>query len=157
MIKNISHLVVVTFQTMQDVIPKMSKETFASKILVWLVLSSKGISQPFIVKTGGPAITKEVYIKKSLPKLVTFIENYHTDDKVSFWPDLASSHYAKMMQVSSLHNAHNIPLVPKEVNPPNIPKAWLIEDFWGILASMVYKEDWKAKTDDQLACCIKKR
>ena len=129
-------------------------EKFPKKILVWLALSSKGISQPFIGKTGGPAISKEVYIKKCLSKLVLFIKKYHKDDNYIFWPDLASSHYAKAT-VEWLH-AHNVPFVPKDANPPNVPKARPIEDFWSILATKVYKGGWEAKSEDLLARRIKK-
>ena len=38
-----------------------SKQKFPSKILVWLALSSNGISQPYIVKTKGPAINADIY------------------------------------------------------------------------------------------------
>ena len=54
-----------------------SKQKFEPKILVWLVLSSKGISTPFIGTTKGSAVNIDVYIKKCLPKLLKFIEKYH--------------------------------------------------------------------------------
>ena len=57
---------------------------FPKKILVWLALSSKGISQPFIGKCGGPAISKDVYISKCLSKLIAFIDKYHKDEKIVF-------------------------------------------------------------------------
>ena len=128
---------------------------FPKKILVWLALSSKGISQPFIGKCGGPAISKDVYISKCLSKLIAFIDKYHKDEKIVFWPDLASSHYAK--DTIEWLTAKNIPFVPKESNPPNIPKARPIEDFWSILANSVYDKGWEAKTEAQLVRRIKKK
>ena len=71
-----------------------SKQKFEPKILVWLALSCKGISTPFIGTTKGPAVDTAVYIGTCLPKLLKFIEKYHLGDKYIFWPDLASSHYA---------------------------------------------------------------
>lgn len=128
---------------------------FPKKILVWLTVSSKGISQPFIGKCGGPAISKTVYINKCLSKLLPFIEKYHKDDKILFWPDLASSHYAK--DTIDWLRAKNVPFVPKEYNPPNVPKARPIEDFWSILADRVYDKGWEAKTEAQLVRRIKKK
>lgn len=40
--------------------------------------------------------------------------------------------------------------VPKKDNPPNIPKARPIEDFWAILKRMVYDKGWEAKNEQQL-------
>ncbi|CAF4652187.1 unnamed protein product, partial [Rotaria sp. Silwood2] len=93
-----------------------SKQKFEPKILVWLALSSKGISTPFIGTTKGPAVDTDVYIGKCLPKLLKFIEKHHLDDKYIFWPDLASSHYANT--TSAWLNEQKVPFVPKVANPP---------------------------------------
>ena len=37
------------------------KEKFAPKVFVWLALSSKGVSAPYIGKTKDPAINADVY------------------------------------------------------------------------------------------------
>ena len=37
-----------------------------------------------------------------------------------------------------------------DLNPPNVPKARPIEDFWGILAQKVYEGGWEAKNKEQL-------
>ncbi|CAF4403061.1 unnamed protein product [Didymodactylos carnosus] len=103
------------------------KQKFAPKILVWLALSSKGISRPYIGTTKGPAVTGDVYVEKCLLKLLTFINKHHPDDKYIFWPDLASSHYAQ--QTTEWLNERKVPFVPKCANPPNVPKARPIEDF----------------------------
>jgi hypothetical protein len=60
------------------------KQKFAPKILVWLALSSKGISTPYIGTTKVPAVTGDVYVEKCLPKLLTFINKHHLDDKYIF-------------------------------------------------------------------------
>lgn len=129
------------------------KQKFAPKILVWLALSSKGISEPYMGTTKGPAVTANIYIQKCLPKLSKFINKYHLDDKYIFWPDLASSHYAK--QTTEWLHERKIPFVPKCVNPPNVPKARPIEDFWGILADKVYDGGWTATNEKQLSNRIK--
>ena len=51
---------------------------FEPKCLVWLALSSKGISEPFICESGM-AINQTVYLDKCIKtKLVPFIKKYHS-------------------------------------------------------------------------------
>ena len=45
-----------------DKVKYKPKEKYEKKILIWLALSAKGISQPFIGTTKGPAVTASVYI-----------------------------------------------------------------------------------------------
>ena len=98
-----------------------SKQKFEPKILVWLALSSKGISAPYIGTTKGLAVDANDYIEKCLPKLIKFTNEHHSNDKYIFWPDLASSHYAK--KSTDWLNERKVSFVPKPVNPPNVPKA----------------------------------
>ena len=44
----------------------------------------------------------------------------------------------------------NDKFVPKDINPPNVPQARPIENFWGCLAQKVYEGGWEAKTEQQL-------
>ena len=103
------------------------RQKFEPKILVWLSLSSKGISTPFIGTTKGPAVDTDVYIRKCLPKLLKFIEKHNLGDKYIFCLDLASSHYAN--KTSAWLNEQKVPFVPKVANPPNVPKAY--DAFYG--------------------------
>ncbi|KAF2903200.1 hypothetical protein ILUMI_02986 [Ignelater luminosus] len=68
--------------------------------------------------------------------------------KYVFWPDLASSHYAKIL-TDSLRNK-NIKFIQKEDNPANCLEARPIEDFWSLL-----KGSWRAANVDQLVSRIK--
>ena len=43
-----------------------------------------------------------------------FIETYHSDDDYVFWPDLATSHYAR--QTTQWLLEHQINFVPKQTN-----------------------------------------
>ena len=54
-----------------------TKEKHSKTVLVWLALSSKGISTHFIGTAKGPAITTGMYINKCLGKLCSFIEEHH--------------------------------------------------------------------------------
>ncbi|CAF4843749.1 unnamed protein product [Rotaria sp. Silwood1] len=104
-----------------------SKQKFEPKILLWLAIASKGISAPFIGTAEEPAVDADVYIGKCLPKLIRFINEYHIDDKYVFCAICA-----------------------KHVNPPNVPKARPIEDFWETLAQQVYIGGWAAMNQEQL-------
>jgi hypothetical protein len=126
----------------------IKQKKYIQKILVWLALSSKGISTLFIGTTKGPAITTDVYINKCLNKLLLFIEAHHAHDEYVFWPDLASSHYAN--KTTKWLCQHKVKFIPKQVNPPNIPKARPIEDFWSVFSNKVYEGGWEAKTELQL-------
>lgn len=50
-----------------------------------------------------------------------------------FWLDLASSHYANIVNDCLLFKKKNF--VPKKDNPPNVPQARGIEQFWSICKS----------------------
>ena len=86
-------------------------------------------------------------------RLIPFIKKYHLDDQCVFWPDLASSHYAKT--VSNFLLEKNIKFIGKEDNPPNLPECRPIENFWGILKGEVYKNNWQAENLQQLENRIK--
>ena len=53
-----------------------------------------------------------------------------------------------------------IEYLPKIINPANAPKLRPIEDFWGILKTNVYENNWSAKNVSQLKkkiqLCLKK-
>ena len=96
-----------------------------------------------------------MYIDQCLPKLKQFIERKHTQDKIIFWPDLASSHYAK--KTLNWLTEQNIPYVPKQDNPPNVPQARPIEDFWSVLKSKMYEKGWGIQNEQQLIGRIKRK
>ena len=76
--------ILLTKKRPQDEVKFKSEQRFEPKILVWLSLSSKDISTPFIGTTKGPAVDTDVYIRKCLPKLLKFIEKHHLGDKYIF-------------------------------------------------------------------------
>jgi hypothetical protein len=116
---------------------------FEPKVLVWIAFSSEGVSQPLFFQSGQ-AINQYVYLKQCIQKrLVPFINAYHSGSSYVFWPDLASSHYAKT--VIEYLNKQKINFVAKAENPANVPEARPIEDFWGDLKRAVYKNSWEAK------------
>ncbi|XP_047142962.1 uncharacterized protein LOC124817183 [Hydra vulgaris] len=123
-------------------------QKFEPKLLVWVALSPKGRSKHFIVPSGQ-AINKDVYLDKCLrSRLIPFIEQYHKNNNVIFWPDLASSHYSKKVQ--AFLNSKNIEFVPKERIIANTPELKPIEDFWSEIKQTVYTKCWQAENLEQL-------
>jgi len=121
---------------------------YEEKIMVWLALSKKGISDAYICPSGL-AVNQVIYKEECLERrLIPFIETYHPQDKIIFWPDLASSHYAE--SVCDFMIESNISFVEKYENPANLPECRPIEQFWAILKRKVYANAWKAKTTRQL-------
>lgn len=137
-----------------DEIRFAGKGKFEQKVLVWIAISVKGHSQLHIQSQRDPAINADNYIRKCLTKLEKFIERNHQGDDILFWPDNASAHYAK--KTLEWYEMKNIKYVPKYANPPNIPKARPIEDYWALLCQEVYKNGWAAKTEQHLISRIKR-
>lgn len=124
------------------------KKKFEQKVLVWLAISPRGISQPFICNSGL-AINADRYLNECIKrKLIPFIKSHYQDGRYVFWPDQASSHYAKT--VLEHLRSENIDFVEKKVNPANVPEVRPIEDFWAILKRKVYAKGWEAKSHQQL-------
>ena len=130
------------------------KHKFEQKVMLYIAISEKGISKPWF-KPSGLAINQDVYQNECLKKiLIPFLQKHHADGQYVFWPDKASSHYAKKTQ--SFLNTHLIPFVPKNHNPTNLPQCRPIEDFFGVLSSLVYKNNWRATNCKQLIGRIKR-
>lgn len=130
-----------------------TKKKFEGKVLVWIAMGPKGLSHALIRKSGF-AINAQRYLDECIKRrLIPYICEHYAQGEYIFWPDQASSHYAKT--VLAHLRAENIEFVEKEDNPANVPEIRPIEDFWGILKSAVYKKGWKAENTDQLIARIK--
>ena len=98
---------------------------------------------------SGQAVNEVVYINKCLgARLIPFVESFHKNDQIVFWPDLASSHYSNMAQGFLASN--NIEYVPKIYNPANVLELRPIEDFWNEIKRIVYEKNWQAENIKQL-------
>ena len=124
--------------------------------MVWVAIPNRGISKPLFRQSKSEAVDSHIYINECLEKrLLSFIPEHHTDSYfyiiyifvLYFWPDLAGCHYSK--QTIALMD-ENVNFVPKEINPPNVLHAHLIENFWGCLAQKVYERGWEAYMKQQL-------
>ena len=87
--------------------------------------------------------------------MLPFIREHHQDLNYIFWPDLASCHYSKQTVIGWMDE--NIKFVPKDINPPNVPQARPIENFWWCVAQKVYEGGWEAKMEHQLIRQIKSK
>ena len=131
------------------------RKKFEPKIMIWMAMSSKGVSNVYVHKSKQ-AIRQNTYLQECINKrLLPFIEKYHPNGNFLFWPDLASSHYSKSVQ--DRLNEKNIPFVFRKDNPPNVPQARPIETLWTVLERRVYENNWEAKNLDLLARRIRQK
>jgi hypothetical protein len=131
-----------------DDVKFVQKAKFEQKLMVYLAISERGISEPLITESRI-AVTQQTYTEQCLEGiLLPFLRTYHADGNYVFWPDKASSHYARM--AVNFMATNGIRFVPKEHNPTNLPQCRPIEDLWGYLTTIVYGNGWRAKTVKQL-------
>ncbi|KAL4463556.1 hypothetical protein ABPG72_018811 [Tetrahymena utriculariae] len=131
------------------------KKKYEEKILVWVCISNKGVSSPYFLPKNQ-SMNSFIYLNECIRRrLTSFIQENHSRDRIIFWPDLSTSHYAKI--VTQQLNNSRINFVAKEENPPNVPEARPIENFWLHLKALVYKNGWEARNLDQLKRRIKQQ
>ena len=130
------------------------RSKYEPKIMIWLVVSSKDVCEPYIHRSNG-FINANVYLNQCVKsKLILFIKKHHANDDFIFWPDLARAHYSK--EVLTYVDEASVPIIPKTINPLNIAQGRPIEDFWGVLVQLIYEHNWEAKTTKQLEHRIRK-
>lgn len=123
-------------------------DKFPKKLLVYFLFSEEGMSEPLFIPSGL-AVNQSIYLEECIKKrLIPFIRQHHSDGQYIFWPDLASSHYAK--SVIRYLEEQNVNFVEKKDNPANLPEVRPIENFWGVLKGLVYKDNWQAESIEQL-------
>ena len=112
------------------------KTKFESKVMVWMAISAKGVSNVYVHR-GKQAVDQKIYLKECINRrLLPFADKYHSNGNFLFWPDLARSHYSNIVQQRL--NEKNIPYVSLVDNPPNVPQARPIEVIWPDLARSHY-------------------
>jgi len=105
------------------------KSKFPERILVWQAIDCFGnISEPFITKGF---MNHDIYKDECLKKrLLPFIRKHHNINDILFWPDVATSHYTKI--VTSIMESQNLNFVLKASNALSVPLCSPIEKFWTI-------------------------
>ena len=103
------------------------KKKFEPKIMVWVVMSSNGVSDVYVYKSKQ-AIRQDTYLNQCINKrLLAFIDKYHQNGNYLFWPDLASAHYSKSVQERL--NEKNVAFIIRKDNSPSVLQARPIEKF----------------------------
>ena len=133
--------------TSEDVKYKKKLENLNLKFYFGL-LSQKIVCQSHIFKTVEWQLTKKFIKNNVWKRLFKFIKEKHSDKKYIFWPDKASSHYANA--TIRLLKDNKVNFIPKHLNPTNVPQCRPIEDFFGYLKDIVYKNGWQAQDTKQL-------
>ena len=118
------------------------KGKFPKKMMLWLAISSEGMSDPVFVE--GNAMNGDFYEKNCVPLVKKFIATHHRGKEVIFWPDLATAHYKT--SVTQKLKELKIPTVARAHNPPAAPQIRPIERLWSHLKQAVYEGDWEAET-----------
>lgn len=135
-------------ESVPDEVRYVQREKYEKKVLMYLAVSERGISEMLLTESRI-AVNQQTYTEQCLRRiLLPFLQKYHADGNYVFWPDKASSHYARMAMHFMASNGIN--LVPKEHNPTNLPQCRPIEDLWGYLVDIVYANGWHAKDVKQL-------
>ena len=123
-----------------------TKAKFPKRVMLWVAISEKGVSRPYFLQKNS--LNGRTYREECIPLLKKFIEEKHRNCTVVHWPDLAPAHYDKT--VLEELKKQKIPFVPKECNPPAVPQIRPVEEFFGILKTMVYAGGWEATDIQQL-------
>ena len=120
-------------ETCPESVRFVGKEKFPKKLLMWIAVSERAMSEPLFRTSKAVAINISIYINECLEKrLLSFIHKYDGDFNYLFWPGAASSHYSK----DSLNWMDEyVNYVDKESNPLNVPQARPIENFLGTFGS----------------------
>nr|XP_047141377.1 uncharacterized protein LOC124816292 [Hydra vulgaris] len=100
------------------------RKKYEDKLLVSCCMSPRGISSLYI----------------------HHISEYYKKDNE---PDLARSHYVKSV-IDFLKMKKKVKVVHKDINPANVPGARPIENFWGDLKRLVYKNNWRTESLEEL-------
>lgn len=66
-----------------DSVAYRPKQKYPDKVMVWCAISPKGVSEPYIVKSGN-AVSAPVYIQQCLTRLKKFIDNHYPDGNYIF-------------------------------------------------------------------------
>jgi transposase len=127
---------------------------FCPKLMIWQAISMQGRSQLYIVPSRQN-VNKDVYLNQCLKKrLLPFLRQAYPTGNAIFWPDKASSHYART--VIEFLRSENVHFVEKDVNPTCVPQARPIERYWSEIDRRLsaYKND--APTLELLARRVRK-
>ena len=97
------------------------------KVMLLAVISARGVGKIYI-SHEHQTMTSDIYTKQCFTRVLNFIvSHYESREDVVFWPDLATSQYAAILQEYMKDN--NLSYVPKYSNPPAAPQIRPIQIF----------------------------
>ena len=83
-------------ETCPESVHFVRKEKLPKKLLAWIAVSDRGMSEPLFRTSKAVAINASTYINEFLEKrLLPFVHKYHGDFNYLFWADVAISRYPK--------------------------------------------------------------
>ena len=121
--------------TSRNVAPKEIKthpqRKFCPKLMVWLAITMKRRSEPYIAPHKKNTDQK-VYLKECLEKrLIPFLKMAYPKGNAIFWPDKARAHYARTVQ--TFLREQKIKCVEYNLNPMKVPQTRSVETYWAEL------------------------
>ena len=105
---------------------------FEKKLLVYLVVSPKGVSIPMFRDSGSSAVYQYVYLDYIKKRFLPFIHEHHSDGEYVFWPDLTSAHNAN--NVTTYFEVYNINYVKRADKSVQLK---IFGQFWKVWFIMV--------------------
>ena len=103
------------------------KQKFGDKFLIWQAIAENvEVSEPYVTKG---TINKDIYLEECVKRrLIPFISKSKENHNVLFWPDLATSHYAKC--VKDYLVSENVDFVQNEIIRPMFQFSVQLNAFW---------------------------
>ncbi len=118
-------------------------DKYPDKIMVWLCTSDCGVSQPYFMPWKD-SIRGENYREHCINEcLVPFLDKFHADGDYHFWPDLATSDYAK--DTLAIFKEHSIAYIPCPANPQIAPNSAQLKTFGGSWSLKCMRVDGKQR------------
>lgn len=122
-------------------------EKFSKKFLVWQCLDSLGnVSKPLVTTETMDGTKYKACLRKYL---IPFIKKYHQQNKILFWPDMASCHYR--VDVVQFLKQRKIAFVDRVSNAPNVPQVRPIERFWALCKAKMKRYKTPIRTTRSLS------
>jgi hypothetical protein len=121
---------------------------FPFKVGLWYAISDHGVSDYFVWQQGLAIDAQKYKIHCLQQRLIPFINRHYPDRNCIFWPDKASSHYAK--SVLCYLESKQIPMVYKHCNPTNVPQCRPIENLHAEIKRRVFSDKFHPNSAAEL-------
>ena len=107
-----------------------AKKKFGPKVMLWIAMSTKGMSTPVLASGRSMAVTGRSYIDSCLePHLVPLLNTHYPHGGYIVFSDKASTHYARI--ATDFLDKNNFSYVKKANNSTEVPLCRPIKEFSG--------------------------